>query len=91
MSYFSTGVTTYLHLHTVNSNRMSSGGTQSPPLEFTDSHRPMGVSSIDGSVSEPMLDAEQRKTYFAEPEPKERGVPKEAGKEQRKESAKEKQ
>lgn len=70
---------------------MSSGGTQSPPLEYTDSHRPMGVSSIDGSVSEPMLDAEQRKTYFAEPEPKERGGPKETGKEQRKEPAKEKQ
>ncbi|OAX42424.1 hypothetical protein K503DRAFT_354023 [Rhizopogon vinicolor AM-OR11-026] len=47
---------------------MSSGGTQSPPLEATGSHKPMGVSCIDGSVSEPMLDAEQRKTYFAEPE-----------------------
>ncbi|KAG1776378.1 hypothetical protein EV702DRAFT_348152 [Suillus placidus] len=71
---------------------MSSGGTQSPPLEYTDSHRPMGVSSIDGSVSEPMLDAEQRKTYFAEPElPEERGRTKETGKEQQKESAKEKQ
>ncbi|KAG1748283.1 uncharacterized protein EDB91DRAFT_871981 [Suillus paluster] len=68
---------------------MSSGGTQSPPLEFTDSHRPMGVSCIDGSVSEPMLDAEQRKTYFAEPEPKEeRGRTKEIGKEQQKGSAK---
>jgi hypothetical protein len=62
-----------------------------PPLEYTDSHRPMGVSSIDGSVSEPMLDAEQRKTYFAEPEPEERGRTKEMGKEQRKEPAKEKQ
>lgn len=89
----------------------------------------MGVSSIDGSVSEPMLDAEQRKSayhpirllcpclilnilaYFAEPElvsllpraaemhviiswlshQKERGGTKETGKEQRKESAKEKQ
>jgi hypothetical protein len=51
----------------------------------------MGVSSIDGSVSEPMLDAEQRKTYFAEPEPEERGRTKEMGKEQRKEPAKEKQ
>jgi len=70
---------------------MSSGGTQSPPLEYTGSHIPMGVSSIDGSVSEPMLDAEQRKTYFAEPELKERGETKETGKEQRKESAKEKQ
>ncbi|KAG1834756.1 hypothetical protein EV424DRAFT_520827 [Suillus variegatus] len=70
---------------------MSSGGTQSPPLEYTGSHIPMGVSSIDGSVSEPMLDAEQRKTYFAEPELKERGGTKETGKEQRKESAKEKQ
>ncbi|KAG1862468.1 hypothetical protein C8R48DRAFT_773896 [Suillus tomentosus] len=70
---------------------MSSGGTQSPPLEYTGSHIPMGVSSIDGSVSEPMLDAEQRKTYFAEPELKERGGTKETGKEQRKESSKEKQ
>ncbi|KAG1800231.1 uncharacterized protein HD556DRAFT_1439091 [Suillus plorans] len=70
---------------------MSSGGTQSPPLEYTGSHIPMGVSSIDGSVSEPTLDAEQRKTYFAEPELKERGGTKETGKEQRKESAKEKQ
>ncbi|KAG1823611.1 uncharacterized protein BJ212DRAFT_693773 [Suillus subaureus] len=69
----------------------SAGGTQSPPLEYTDSHRPMGVSSIDGSVSEPMLDAEQRKTYFAEPEPEERGGMKGVGKEQRKESTKEKQ
>lgn len=51
----------------------------------------MGVSSIDGSVSEPMLDAEQRKTYFAEPELKERGGTKETGKEQRKELEKEKQ
>jgi hypothetical protein len=51
----------------------------------------MGVSSIDGSVSEPMLDAEQRKTYFAEPEPEKRGGTMETGKEQRKESAKEKQ
>ncbi|KAG1903180.1 uncharacterized protein F5891DRAFT_1185814 [Suillus fuscotomentosus] len=70
---------------------MSSGGTQSPPLEYTGSHIPMGVSSIDGSVSEPMLDAEQRKTYFAEPELKERGGTKETGKEQRKELEKEKQ
>lgn len=70
---------------------MSSGGTQSPPLEYTGSHIPMGVSSIDGSVSKPMLDAEQRKTYFAEPESKERGGTKEIGKEQRKESAKEKE
>ncbi|KAG2109912.1 uncharacterized protein F5147DRAFT_690827 [Suillus discolor] len=43
---------------------MSSGGTQSPPLEYTGSHIPMGVSSIDGSVSEPMLDAEQRKSAY---------------------------
>ncbi|KAJ8589351.1 hypothetical protein M405DRAFT_818124 [Rhizopogon salebrosus TDB-379] len=71
---------------------MSSGGTQSPPLEFTDSHKPMGVSCIDGSVSEPMLDAEQRKTYFAEPEPQgeHRGV-RETGKTQKKEYVKEKQ
>ncbi|KAG2056055.1 hypothetical protein BDR06DRAFT_953502 [Suillus hirtellus] len=70
---------------------MSSGGTQSPPLEYTGSHIPMGVCSIDGRVSEPVLDAEQRKTYFAEPELKERGGTKETGKEQRKESAEEKQ
>ncbi|OJA08365.1 hypothetical protein AZE42_01008 [Rhizopogon vesiculosus] len=70
---------------------MSSGGTQSPPLEATGSHKPMGVSCIDGSVSEPMLDAEQRKTYFAEPELKEHRAARETGKEQQKISAKEKQ
>lgn len=48
----------------------------------------MGVSCIDGSVSKPMLDAEQRKTYFAQPEPEERGEKKETGKEQQKEYAK---
>jgi len=52
----------------------------------------MGVSCIDGSVSEPMLDAEQRKTYFAEPElQKEHIGARETGKEQQKRSAKEKQ
>jgi len=73
---------------------MSSGGTQSPPLEFTDSHKPMGVSCIDGSVSEPMLDAEQRKTYFAEPEPQGEhhgGGVRETGKKEKKGYAKEKQ
>lgn len=35
-------------------------GTQSPPLEATGSHLPMGVSSIDGTCSKPMKDTEQR-------------------------------
>lgn len=35
-------------------------GTQSPPLEATGSHIPMGVSSIDGTCSRPMKDIEQR-------------------------------
>ncbi|KAH0835923.1 hypothetical protein J3R83DRAFT_9820 [Lanmaoa asiatica] len=35
-------------------------GTQSPPLEATGSHLPMGVSSIDGTCSKPMKDIEQR-------------------------------
>ena len=39
--------------------RMSSG-TQSPPLEATDSHVPMGVSSIDGTCSKPTKDIHQR-------------------------------
>ncbi|KAG1745187.1 hypothetical protein EDB19DRAFT_1632471 [Suillus lakei] len=52
------------HVYTVNSNRTSSGGTQSPPFEYTDSHRPMGCSSIDASVSEPMLDEKQRKSAY---------------------------
>ncbi|KIJ15887.1 hypothetical protein PAXINDRAFT_76611 [Paxillus involutus ATCC 200175] len=38
----------------------SISGTQSPPLEATGSHIPMGVSSIDGSCSKPMKDIEQR-------------------------------
>lgn len=37
-----------------------SSGTQSPPLEATGSHLPMGVSSIDGTCSKPMKDIEQR-------------------------------
>ncbi|KAH7923438.1 hypothetical protein BV22DRAFT_1015411 [Leucogyrophana mollusca] len=39
---------------------MSSGGTQSPPLEATGEHIPMGVSSIDGSCSKPTRDVDQR-------------------------------
>ncbi|KAF9219503.1 hypothetical protein BS17DRAFT_789143 [Gyrodon lividus] len=41
-------------------------GTQSPPLEATGSHIPMGVSSIDGSCSKPMKDIEQRAAYFSD-------------------------
>jgi len=37
-----------------------SSGTQSPPLEATDSHVPMGVSSIDGTCSKPTKDVHQR-------------------------------
>ncbi|KAI6107619.1 hypothetical protein EV401DRAFT_1871405 [Pisolithus croceorrhizus] len=37
-----------------------SSGTQSPPLEATGSHFPMGVSSIDGSCSKPTKDIHQR-------------------------------
>ncbi|KAI6019767.1 hypothetical protein F5J12DRAFT_813037 [Pisolithus orientalis] len=37
-----------------------SSGTQSPPLEATGSHNPMGVSCIDGSCSKPMKDVQQR-------------------------------
>ncbi|KAH7906988.1 hypothetical protein BJ138DRAFT_1161245 [Hygrophoropsis aurantiaca] len=43
---------------------MSSGGTQSPPLEATGEHIPMGVSSIDGSCSKPMKDVDQRAGAF---------------------------
>ena len=39
---------------------MSSGGTQSPPLEATGEHKPMGVSSIQGGPVEAVLDIEQR-------------------------------
>ncbi|KIJ59375.1 hypothetical protein HYDPIDRAFT_118590 [Hydnomerulius pinastri MD-312] len=45
---------------------MSSGGTQSPPLEATGSHIPMGVSSIDGSCSKPTRDIDQRAEYFSD-------------------------
>ncbi|KAI9567512.1 hypothetical protein HD554DRAFT_2107715 [Boletus coccyginus] len=41
-------------------------GTQSPPLEATGSHLPMGVSSIDGTCSKPMKDIEQRAGYFSD-------------------------
>lgn len=51
-----------VHLTT---NIMSSG-TQSPPLEATDSHNPMGVSCIDGSCSKPMKDVQQREEYFSD-------------------------
>ncbi|KAF8843913.1 hypothetical protein BDN67DRAFT_963788 [Paxillus ammoniavirescens] len=44
----------------------SISGTQSPPLEATGSHIPMGVSSIDGSCSKPMRDIEQRAAYFSD-------------------------
>jgi len=43
-----------------------SSGTQSPPLEATGSHIPMGVSSIDGSCSKPKKDIEQRAAYFSD-------------------------
>ncbi|KAG9313537.1 hypothetical protein JVU11DRAFT_5864 [Chiua virens] len=45
---------------------MSSSGTQSPPLEATGSHLPMGVSSIEGTCSRPMKDTEQRAEYFSD-------------------------
>lgn len=43
-----------------------SSGTQSPPLEATGSHFPMGVSSIDGSCSKPTKDIHQREGYFSD-------------------------
>lgn len=43
-----------------------SSGTQSPPLEATGSHNPMGVSCIDGSCSKPMKDVQQREEYFSD-------------------------
>ncbi|KIM67323.1 hypothetical protein SCLCIDRAFT_108075 [Scleroderma citrinum Foug A] len=45
---------------------MMSSGTQSPPLEATDSHVPMGVSSIDGTCSKPTKDIHQRAAYFSD-------------------------
>ncbi|KAH7886832.1 hypothetical protein F5I97DRAFT_1058065 [Phlebopus sp. FC_14] len=45
---------------------MSSGGTQSPPLEATGSHIPMGVSCIDGTCSKPARDIDQRADYFSD-------------------------
>ncbi|KAF9027955.1 hypothetical protein BDZ89DRAFT_1066504 [Hymenopellis radicata] len=39
-------------------------GTQSPPLEATGEHKPMGVSAVGGGPVEGVLDAEQRKEYF---------------------------
>jgi hypothetical protein len=39
---------------------MSSGGTQSPPLEATGEHKPMGVSSIGGGPVDAVPDIEQR-------------------------------
>jgi len=38
--------------------------SQSPPLESTESHQPMGKSNLQGDVSEGVTDAEQRKQYF---------------------------
>ncbi|KAF8556048.1 hypothetical protein OG21DRAFT_1483390 [Imleria badia] len=43
-----------------------SSGTQSPPLEATGAHIPMGISSIDGTCSKPMKDIEQRAEYFSD-------------------------
>ncbi|KAI6043880.1 hypothetical protein EDC04DRAFT_2645852 [Pisolithus marmoratus] len=43
-----------------------SSGTQSPPLEATGSHIPMGVSSINGSCSKPTKDIDQREGYFSD-------------------------
>ncbi|KAF8586589.1 hypothetical protein K439DRAFT_935003 [Ramaria rubella] len=46
---------------------MSSGaGTESPPLEATGEHVPMGASSISGPEAnpEPALDVEQRAEYL---------------------------
>ncbi|KAJ3754238.1 hypothetical protein EV361DRAFT_963910 [Lentinula raphanica] len=45
-------------------------GTQSPPLEFTGEHKPMGASSVEsaqkGEQVEAVPDYEQRKQYFEE-------------------------
>ncbi|KAF8911244.1 hypothetical protein CPB85DRAFT_1304383 [Mucidula mucida] len=39
-------------------------GTESPPLEATGEHVPMGVSAVGGGPVEAVSDAEQRKDYF---------------------------
>ncbi|KAH8103008.1 hypothetical protein BXZ70DRAFT_1006181 [Cristinia sonorae] len=39
-------------------------GTSSPPLEATDSAKPMGVSSIDGGEPKYVSDSKQREEYF---------------------------
>ncbi|KAF5345941.1 hypothetical protein D9758_011431 [Tetrapyrgos nigripes] len=43
-------------------------GTQSPPLEATGEHKPMGQSSVssEGQKVDVVPDAEQRKQYFSE-------------------------
>lgn len=50
----------------VSTTSIMSSGTQSPPLEATGSHFPMGVSSIDGSCSKPTKDIHQREGYFSD-------------------------
>jgi len=44
-------------------------GTQSPPLEATGEHRPMGISSVNNPDAkiEVVPDCEQRAEYFQEP------------------------
>ncbi|EIW78493.1 hypothetical protein CONPUDRAFT_156476 [Coniophora puteana RWD-64-598 SS2] len=52
----------------------SQGGTNSPPLEASGQHRTMGVSSIDGSVSKPAMDIDQRAAYFHESDKQQSGT-----------------
>jgi len=44
-------------------------GTQSPPLEATGEHKPMGISSVNNPDAkiEVVPDSEQRAQYFQEP------------------------
>lgn len=55
-----------MRLRTFLTLSIMSSGTQSPPLEATGSHFPMGVSSIDGSCSKPTKDIHQREGYFSD-------------------------
>ncbi|TFK72104.1 hypothetical protein BDN72DRAFT_895087 [Pluteus cervinus] len=48
----------------MSTNRAESG-TQSPPLEATGSHIPMGYSSIHGGKIEIVSDSKQRERYFS--------------------------
>ncbi|KAJ8503468.1 hypothetical protein ONZ45_g10829 [Pleurotus djamor] len=52
----------------------TTSGTQSPPLEATGEHKPMGYTSVNGNNRdsiETVPDKEQRKQYFTEDAPSE--------------------